>query len=158
MKKAFAVAINLVLAFGLMGCGTSGCDNEDIAEQALEILLGKSDISVKEELGARAVNIVMLNKEKNVCKADIWMRPIDEIAHEMNKDYVVEMAKKELLGFPFFAEMLTSVQALRLMGHNVKLRIGDGGFLEGMSIVTQDGKKFDSTFSFVENKEKDLHY
>lgn len=62
MKKVFTL-VSMVVAFGLMGCGTSSCDDEDTAKQALDILLQQNGISAK-ELGARAVNIIMLDKEK----------------------------------------------------------------------------------------------
>lgn len=140
MKKVFALVSIVVLAFGLVGCGTSDCDSEDIAEQALDILFQKSDISVK-ELGARAVNIIMLDKEKNICQADIWLRPISEIAQEMNKDYIVEIIDKNPFASISIMQQFLHLQALRLMGYKVKLRSDD------FSIVSQDGKKFDTSAS-----------
>ncbi len=145
--KAFAIAMSLALAFGLMGCGTSGCDSEDIAEQALDILLQKSGMSAK-ELGARAVNIIMLDKEKNVCQADIWLQPVSEIGQEMNKDYMIEMIKENPLVYPAIVEQFTNLQALRLMGYKVKLRSNDF-----FTIFTQDGKKFDFFNSLPEGEQ-----
>lgn len=135
MKKVFTL-VSMVLAFGLMGCGTSSCDDEDTAKQALDILLQQSGISAK-ELGARAVNIIMLDKEKNVCQADIWLQPVSEIGQEMSKDYIAEMIKENPLIYTAIVEQFASLQALRLMGYKVKLRSND------LSLVTQDGKKFD---------------
>lgn len=135
MKKVFTL-VSMVIAFGLMGCGTSSCDDEDTAKQALDILLKKSGISAK-ELGARAVNIIMLDKEKNVCQADIWLQPVSEIGQEMSKDYIAEMIKENPLIYTAIVEQFASLQALRLMGYKVKLRSND------LSLVTQDGKKFD---------------
>lgn len=135
MKKVFTL-VSMVLAFGLMGCGTSSCDNEDTAKQALDILLQQSGISAK-ELGARAVNIIMLDKEKNVCQADIWLQPVSEIGQEMSKDYIAEMIKENPLIYTAIVEQFASLQALRLMGYKVKLRSND------LSLITQDGKKFD---------------
>ena len=135
MKKVFTL-VSMVLAFGLMGCGTSSCDDEDTAKQALDILLKKSGISAK-ELGARAVNIIMLDKEKNVCQADIWLQPSSEIAQEMNKDYIIEKVKENPFAILSITDKFISLQALRLMGYKVKLRSSD------FSLITQDGKEFD---------------
>ena len=96
MKKAFTLVSIAVLVFGVVGCGTSGCDNEDIAKQALDILLQKSGMSA-EKLGARAVNIVMLDKEKNVCSADIWLKPVSNIEqglYEANGKYISSFSRK----------------------------------------------------------------
>lgn len=141
MKKVFALVGVAVLAFGLVGCGTSSCDSKDIAKQALDILLKNSGMSA-EKLGARAVNIVMLDKEKNLCQADIWLQPISEIRQEMNKDYVKEMANKNpLMASVELPMRLVSLQAIRLMGHKVKLRIDDNVVTD--NVITQDGKEFE---------------
>lgn len=152
MKKVFALVSIAVLAFGLVGCGTSSCDSKDIAKQALDILLKNSGMSV-EKLGARAVNIVMLDKEKNVCQADIWLQPISEIKQEMNKDYVKEMSNKDSfdsLMFPAaLGKQLVNLQALRLIGYKVKLRIGN----DLVPVFTQDGKEFDIFFDSLPQRE-----
>lgn len=141
MKKVFALVSIAVLAFGLVGCGTSSCDSKDIAKQALDILLKNSGMSA-EKLGARAVNIVMLDKEKNVCQADIWLQPISEIKQEMNKDYVKEIANKNpLMASVEIPMRLVSLQAIRLMGHKVRLRIVDDVVTD--NVITQDGKEFE---------------
>lgn len=81
-------------------------------------------------------------KKKNVCQADIWLQPISEIKQEMNKDYVKEIANKNpLMASVELPMRLVSLQAIRLMGHKVKLRIDDNVITD--NVITQDGKEFE---------------
>lgn len=137
-----------VLVFGVVGCGTSGCDNEDIAKQALDILLQKSGMSA-EKLGARAVNIVMLDKEKNVCSADIWLKPVSNIEQELEKDYMKQMVNTYPLLVENFVEHLVTAEALKLMGISAKVRYeqNKGNYY----VIAQDGKPFElSSLDFTQ--------
>lgn len=84
----------------------------------------------------RLISLCLI-KKKNVCQADIWLQPVSEIGQEMSKDYIAEMIKENPLIYTAIVEQFASLQALRLMGYKVKLRSND------LSLVTQDGKKFD---------------
>lgn len=60
----------------------------------------------------------------------------------MNKDYVKEIANKNpLMASVELPMRLVSLQAIRLMGHKVKLRIDDNVITD--NVITQDGKEFE---------------
>lgn len=124
MKKYFAFVLVLVLAFGLVGCGTSSCDDKDIAKQGLDIVLKKIGVSSK-ELGAYVENIRMLDKEKNICSADIGTKAYDNIKKELQKEDLKQQINQRMSKYGEFGvtlylnellEKLLFSEVLKIMG------------------------------------------
>lgn len=124
MKKYFAFVLVLVLAFGLVGCGTSSCDDKDIAKQGLDIVLKNIGVSSK-ELGAYVENIRMLDKEKNICSADIGTKAYDNIKKELQKEDLKQQINQRMSKYGEFGvtlylnellEKLLFSEVLKIMG------------------------------------------
>lgn len=150
MKKVFALVSIAVLALGLVGCGTSDCDSEDIAEQALDIILKKANITAK-ELGAYTANITCVDKKQNICSADIGTKAYDNILKELQSEAIKshmarvvsengEIRSALYLTNTLLEELLES-EVLKIMGVENKLIVED----KGENYLSKDGKKLDIT-------------
>ncbi|MBD5164437.1 hypothetical protein [Helicobacter sp.] len=113
-------ALGLILLFGLLfsGCGTTSCDEKGMANQALDILLQEYKKTAK-ELGIYTSDVVLLDKESNVCQAKVNIKVVDEFNQWLESE---RKKANDDVGFMLAAAFaLEKFSIYRLMGYNVAL-------------------------------------
>lgn len=131
--KIKALILSALASFALTACGgVSSCDTEDIASQALNIATEDLGYSA-DKLGAYVSDIVMNDKEANVCQAKINLKVIDEFNKEIESEPVKSKIEKAGFGVMALPERLLAAAALKVMGQDVKIDY------DKMSVIKADG-------------------
>lgn len=82
MKNLKSLSISTFIGVFLSACGgVSQCDTQNIADQALNILL--DDDKIAKKYGMYINNITLFDKEKNICTADINFKVMQRLEKDM---------------------------------------------------------------------------
>ncbi|WP_297813467.1 hypothetical protein [uncultured Helicobacter sp.] len=150
MKLIFKYAF-IVFDFGLLlsGCGKTSCDDDGIADQALNILLQEYKQTAK-DLGFYTSNVVLLDAEQNICQAKVGIKVLDEFTKMIqSKEMQKKMTDDPGLGL-FVAMATSSFLIYRLMGYDVSIDVDKQEIVNEPDIQKMSGEERNKYISYTQ--------